>query len=249
MRYYPRLAEYYAANTTVPTGTAVPTGSDYIKANYSVPKSAYGPTSTAPTTAPNVPNPSGAAVLGKVKSGIGTAWDNVKSGKGIMPAYAKYANIAAGINAASTAARGISQYSNAVADTEDLVSQILASAGSNPNLRYDLSADQMQLLRQLQNGTYDTSAGFSIDGLLGNLGNVATGAGMGFLTGGGWTGALLGALAPAAEGITSGMSADQGRITAELEGLYNALLDSEMTTKDMKRNANMQRYANSIYGY
>lgn len=207
----------------------------------------------APTAAESIIEKAATAGTGSwwdnLKTGASNTWNNVKSGKGIMPEYAKYANIAAGINAAATAAQGISQYSNAVADTEDLVSQILASAGGNPNLRYDLSADQMQLLRRLQNGTYDTSAGFGIDGLLNNLGNVATGAGLGFLTGGGWTGALMGALAPAAEGITSGMSADQGRITAELEGLYNALLDSEMTTKEMKRNANMQRYANSIYGY
>ena len=186
--------------------------------------------------------------LGKITSGLGTAWNNVKSGKGIAPQYAKYANIAAGIGALNAAANGYSEYSNAVSDTEDLVSNILASAGGNPNLRYDLSSDQLQLLRRLQNGTYDTSAGFSIDGLMNNLGDVASGAGMGFLTGG-WTGAALGALSPIASGITSGMTADQGRITAELEGLYNALRDSEMTTKDMKRNANMQRYANSIYGY
>ena len=188
------------------------------------------------------------AFFANPKKALGTAWDNVAAGKGAIPKMAKYANALQGIYAANQLFGGISDYSNAVSDTDQLISDILASAGSNPNLRHDLSADQLQLLRKLQNGTYDSSAGFSVDGVLNNLLNTAIQAGTGYLSGG-TVGAILGGAGGIAEGITSGMVSDQGQITSELEGLYNALYESEMRDKSMRRDAAMQRYADSIYGY
>lgn len=174
-------------------------------------------------------------------------WSNIKAGKGVMPKYAGLAKGAMGAMAGLKAVQGISDYQNAQADTEDLVNDILASAAGNDNYRYDLSADQLKTLRQLQNGTFDTSGDFDMGSVLGNLGNIAAGAGLGFVTGGGIPGALLGAAGGVVDGVSSGMINNQNQITADLEGLYQALYESEMRNKAMKRDAAMQRYANSIY--
>lgn len=174
-------------------------------------------------------------------------WSNIKAGKGVMPKYAGLAKGAMGAMAGLKAVQGISEYQNAQNDTKDLVNDILASAAGNDNYRYDLSADQLKTLRQLQNGTFDTSGDFDMGSVLGNLGNIATGAGLGFVTGGGIPGALLGAAGGVVDGVSSGMINDQNQITADLEGLYQALYESEMRNKSMKRDAAMQRYANSIY--
>ena len=181
------------------------------------------------------------------KTNLGNAWGNIKSGKGVMPQYAGIAKGMLAADAAMKGIKGISDYSTAKADTQDLVTDILSSAGGNPNLRYDLSADQLKTLRQLQNGTYDLSGDFDMNSVLGNLGNIATGAGLGFVTGGGPIGALLGAAGGVVDGVSSGMVDNQNQITADLEGLYQALYESEMRNKQMKRDAAMQRYANSLY--
>ena len=172
---------------------------------------------------------------------------NIKAGRGVMPKYAGLAKGAMGAMAGLKAIQGISDYQNAQDDTEDLVNDILASAAGNDNYRYDLSAEQLKTLRQLQNGTFDTSGDFDMGSVLGNLGNIATGAGLGFVTGGGPVGALLGAAGGVVDGVSSGMIDNQNQITADLEGLYQALYESEMRNKQMKRDAAMQRYANSIY--
>lgn len=181
------------------------------------------------------------------KANLGNAWGNIKSGKGVAPQYAGLAKGAMGAMAGLKAVQGISEYQNAQDDTEDLVNAILASAAGNDNYRYDLSANQLKTLRQLQNGTFDTSGDFDMGSVLGNLGSIATGAGLGFVTGGGIPGALLGAAGGVVDGVSSGMIDNQNQITADLEGLYNALYESEMRNKAMKRDAAMTRYANSLY--
>jgi hypothetical protein len=192
-------------------------------------------------------NPGGLkGLFGNIAGGAKNAWSNVKAGKGIVPSFAKEANIGAGVTAALNAIQGISNYQAAAQDTDDLVAEILQSAASNPNIRYDLSSDQLQTLRKLQNGTYDTSGDFELSHLLGNLGETAAGAGIGFLTGGP-LGAVLGGAGGLVNGISSGMVGNQEQITADLQGLYEALYESEMNAKAMRRDAAMQRYANSLY--
>lgn len=188
-----------------------------------------------------------ADILGSAMDAGKQGWANIKAGRGIMPKYAGLAKGAMGAMAGLKAVQGISEYQNAQNDTEDLVNDILASAAGNDNYRYDLSTDQLKTLRQLQNGTFDTSGDFDMGSVLGNLGNIATGAGLGFVTGGGIPGALLGAAGGVVDGVSSGMIGNQNQITADLEGLYQALYESEMRNKAMKRDAAMQRYANSIY--
>lgn len=200
-------------------------------------------------------SPAGAAKTAGAKTGglfdslkgkASEGWNNVKAGKGLIPSAKTMSNVMAGVQLANAIGTGYNEYNQAQMDTESLISDILASAGGNSNLRYDLSSDQLNLLRQLQNGTFDTSADFDISNAFGNLGNVATQAAMGYAFGG-IPGAILSGLTPVASGITSGMTQDQRQITARLEGLYNSLAESEMRNKAMKRDAAMQRYANSLY--
>lgn len=174
-------------------------------------------------------------------------WANIKAGKGVMPQYAGLAKGALGAKAALSAIQGINEYTTAQDNTKDLVNDILRSAAGNSNYRWDLSADQLNTLRKLQNGTYDLSGDFDMTSVLGNLGSIATGAGLGFVTGGGIPGALLGAAGGVVDGVSSSMVDSQNQITADLEGLYQALYESEMRNKSMRRDAAMQHYANSLY--
>lgn len=181
------------------------------------------------------------------KSNLGNAWGNIKAGKGAMPQYAGLAKGAMGISAGLKALQGMQAYSEAKKNTDDLVNDILASAAGNPNLRYDLSADQLATLRKLQNGTYDTTGDLDLGGVLSNAGDIAMGAGMGFVTGGGIPGAILGGLGGLVDGVSSKTIGNQEQITADLQGLYQALYESEMANKAMKRDAYMQRYQRSLY--
>lgn len=181
------------------------------------------------------------------KTNLGNAWGNIKAGKGAMPQYAGLAKGAMGISAGLKALQGMQAYSEAKKNTDDLVNDILASAAGNPNLRYDLSADQLATLRKLQNGTYDTTGDLDLGGVLSNAGDIAMGAGMGFVTGGGIPGAILGGLGGLVDGVSSKTIGNQEQITADLQGLYQALYESEMANKAMKRDAYMQRYQRSLY--
>jgi hypothetical protein len=181
------------------------------------------------------------------KANLGNAWGNIKAGKGVMPQYAGLARGMAGAMAGLKAIQGVSDYQSAKEDTDALVNDILASAAGNSMYRYDLSADQLATLRKLQNGSYDTTGDFDMDSLLGNLGNIATGAGVGFVTGGGIPGAILGGLGGVVDGVSSGMVGNQEQITADLQSLYDALYESEMRNKQMKRDAAYARYANGLY--
>lgn len=216
---------------------------------------------------PSIGNaPNGVGGIGaKIKNGLGgasqkiagaydklagtakNAWGNVKAGKGIMPKYAGLAKAGMGIGAGISAIKGINEYQNAKKDTDALVEDILQSAAGNEMLRYDLSADQLELLRKLRNGTYDLTGDFDAGDLLGNLGNIATGAGIGFVTGGGPIGAILGGASGVVDGVSSSMVGNQEKITQDLQNLYDALYESEMRTKSMQRDAAYQRYANSLY--
>lgn len=186
-------------------------------------------------------------MFGNLSNTAKNAWGNIKAGKGVMPQYAGLAKGMAGAMAGLEAVQGISDYEAAKKDTDDLVNDILASAAGNSMYRYDLSADQLATLRKLQNGSYDTTGDFDMGSVLGNLGNIATGAASGFVFGGGVPGAVLGGLSGVIDGASSGMVGNQEQITADLQSLYDALYESEMRNKQMKRDAAYARYANSLY--
>lgn len=181
-----------------------------------------------------------------LKGKAATGWSNVKSGKGLMPEYSKYANIGSGIMQGLEAANNLSAYSNAAGSTDKLMSDIAISAMGNPNLRYDLTSEQLALLNQVQDGSYADAAALDMDALLGAAPNALLQAGLGFLSGG-TTGAVINGIGTLANAGLAGGTAAQEQKNAELNALYQALLESEMYNKSLKRDAAMQRYANSLY--
>lgn len=145
----------------------------------------------------------------------------------------KYVPYIAGGISALQAAGGLNDLTENRATTDDLVNQILTSAGSNPYSNLDLTSDQQRLLRSLKRD------GDAADADLGDLDllNILKGAGIGALTGaaGGVPGVIVGAVGG---GITSGldsMNSAQVRNQAELEALLEALTMSEMNYKNTLR--------------
>lgn len=151
----------------------------------------------------------------------------------------KYVPYIAGGVSALQAAGGLSDLTENRATTDDLVNQILTSAGSNPYSNLDLTSDQQRLLRSLKRD------GDAADADLGDIDllNILKGAGMGALTGaaGGVPGIIVGAVGG---GLTSGLdsvNSAQVRNQAELEALLEALTMSEMNYKNTLR---QKAYAN-----
>lgn len=183
---------------------------------------------------------------GKVGGTIDTAWNNFSDGNGLMPKYAKYANIGMGISQGINAAQSASNFSDATRNTQDLINDILNSANGNSSLRYDLSSEQLNTLRKLRNGTYDKTGDVSSDDFMGIAGNVLKDAGIGALTGGKW-GALINGAGTLFSSVKNAQTNAQSQIDSELQDLYQALLDSEMRDKQMRKDAYMNRYAQSLY--
>lgn len=146
------------------------------------------------------------------------------AGKGLYDAY----------NAFNT----IQDIGDAKNTSQDLTSDIISASYNNPTIQYDLAPDQMRLLRELHNGTYDESAGLSDVDLLGVLGD----AGMGALTGigGGIPGIIAGALGGGANSVLTDLSDATSRGNSELEALYQAILESNRQHNAMRRQNAMQ---------
>ena len=98
---------------------------------------------------------------------------------------------------------------------------------------YDLNSDQRDLLRELQRGDYDNKGDVSDIDLLGVLGD----AGMGILTGlpGGLPGAIIGGIGGAANSVIGDLQGGADRDVAELEALYQAVLESEQYHNQMRK--------------
>lgn len=131
------------------------------------------------------------------------------------------------------AAQGLQDMSDTRGNMEDLISDIRIGAGNSPTIMYDLNANQRDLLRELQRGDYDTTVnGDDID-LLGALGDTAMGA----LTGlpGGLPGAIIGGVGGLANSVIGDLNAGSDRRTAELEALYQAVLESEQYHNNMRK--------------
>ena len=139
-------------------------------------------------------------------------------------------------------AKGLSDVSKTRGSSEDLASDIVLSAANSPTIGYDLSADQMKLLRELQNGTYDSKANLGDINLLGALGGAAKGA----LTGiaGGLPGMIIGGVGGLANSVVGDIKGDADRDSAELEALYQAVQESEQQHNAMRK----QRAYNRLYG-
>lgn len=117
--------------------------------------------------------------------------------------------------------------------SEDLMSDIVSASYNSPTIQYDLSPDQMETLRQLRDGDYETGTDLGDLDLLSILGDV----GMGVLGGipGGIGGMVLGGLGGLGTNLASDYANAQSRQTAELEALYQAVLESEKQHNDLRK--------------
>jgi hypothetical protein len=149
-------------------------------------------------------------------------------------------NIANVVGQGINAAQGLKNNADIANETEDLTSSIVASAMNNPMVNYDLSADQKQLLSQLQRGTYDNTTDLSDIDLLGALGNGAMGALSGI--GGGIPGIIIGGIGGAINSGIKDIGNAQNRKNAELQALYAALQESNRNYGDMRRQRYMSRF-------
>jgi hypothetical protein len=116
---------------------------------------------------------------------------------------------------------------------KDLASDITLSAANSPTIQYDLNADQRRLLRELQRGDYNAMGGSKDIDIMGILGDTAMGA----LSGapGGWIGALIGGGLGLADSVIGDLSSGTDRNTAELEALYQAVLESEQYHNQLRK--------------
>lgn len=117
--------------------------------------------------------------------------------------------------------------------SKDLMSDIVAASYNSPTIQYDLAPDQLETLRKLRDGDYETDTGLGDLDLLGILGDV----GMGVLGGipGGIGGMVLGGLGGLGTSLANDYSNTQSRQTAELEALYQAVLESEKQHNDLRK--------------
>lgn len=178
----------------------------------------------------------GAAGTGLSLAPEGFDW----SSKGGLKAFGKNvgtgANVLSGVMQGVDAAQGIGDYMDTLESNEDLKSKIDIAAMGNPLLSSYLTADQMDLLGDLQLGNYSdkADAGDFLKGAVGGLGNAIMPTLSGLATGG-IPGAIIGGVGTLINSGIDGMSNASGRSTSELQALYQALQDAEMQYKAMKR--------------
>lgn len=120
------------------------------------------------------------------------------------------------------------------ADANDLISDILRSSASNPLTNQFLTSDQTAMLNQLKRGTYDIDSNFTDFDLMGLLGGIGKGALSGGIIGG-IPGAIVGGLGGGLNANLERQGQDQQNINAQLEGLYQALMDAESQYNSMRR--------------
>ena len=156
-------------------------------------------------------------------------------------------NLGTGFNVANAlyqgynAVEGLSSLSDAQDTTSDIVSDIVTASYSNPMLVYDLNTDQRNMLRQLRRGTYGTEAGYDDIDWLGVLGDAVKGGFMGI--GGGIPGMIAGAVGGGGNAIIDDLNQAQGMTNSELEALYQAIMESEQSYNDLKKQRAYNRLA------
>ena len=123
----------------------------------------------------------------------------------------------------------------------DLQSDIILSANNSPTVWHDLNADQRELLRELQRGTYDSRGDIGdVDGF-GVLGDAAMGAISG--APGGIPGMIIGAIGGGLNSVIGDYGDAASRDAAELEALYQAVLESEQYHNEKRK----QRAYSALY--
>lgn len=167
-----------------------------------------------------------------LKNGFG--WSKNAGAKAFGKNLGNYATGANALMQGFNAVGNLGDVSDAQAETNSLLTDILRSSASNPLASSMLTSDQISMLNKIKRGTYDTEAGFGDVDLMGLLSS----AGQGALTGGlmgGIPGALVGGIGGALNSNLERQAQDQGLINSQLEGLYQALIDAEQQYKAMRR--------------
>lgn len=158
-------------------------------------------------------------------------------GKGVTIANALYQ----GYNAA----QGLKDLSDLRDQGDDIVADAITASYDNPMLQYDLTSDQMDLLRQLRRGTYDDDVGLEDVDLLGTLGSALGGGITGFVTGGGIPGAIVGAIGGGANSVIDDLGRARNSSNAEIDALLQAIEASNQQQNAMKK----QRMYAALGGY
>lgn len=141
------------------------------------------------------------------------------------------------------AAKGIEELTDTKDVTSDLVSDIITASYNNPMLQYDLTSDQRNMLSKLRRGSYDSESNIDDVDFLGVLGDAVKGGVMGI--GGGIPGMVIGAIGGGANAVVDDMNQGQEATNAELEALYQAIMESEQQYNALKK---QRAYAN-LAGY
>lgn len=139
------------------------------------------------------------------------------------------------------AIQGMQELSDSRDSMDDVISDIILGAGNSPTIMYDLNASQRDLLRELQRGDYDTTVNTDDINLLGALGDTAMGALSGLP--GGLPGVIIGGVGGLTNSVIGDLNAGSDRRAAELEALYQAVLESEQYHNNMRK----QRAYASLY--
>lgn len=129
--------------------------------------------------------------------------------------------------------KNINKISDAADDNKTLKAKILSTAAANPMNSSYLSTDNMRMLRQLRNGTYDADGvkakNVISNGLSGALKGVLTGAA------GGIPGMVVGGVGGAVNGGLSAKSTTDESNNQKLEALLAELEDAQTQYNQMKR--------------
>ncbi len=160
-------------------------------------------------------------------------WTKRKGLEGWGKNLGKYATVGNVLYNGYKGAEALQDLSNKGDSTEKLIAKISAASNNSPTVQYDLSSDQLDLLRDVRGGNYDTGTSLSDVDLLGALGDT----GMGVITGiaGGIPGMILGGLGGLANSVLGDLNNTADARNTELEGLYQAILDSEQQYKQSRK--------------
>ena len=146
----------------------------------------------------------------------------------------KFVNWANAIYQGHNLAEGFQENADARDKGAELVSDIISSSYNSPTIQYDLTPDQLNLLRTLRRDGYeDDSIDVSNVDVLGALGDAA----MGGLTGiaGGIPGMVIGALGGGLNSVVDDFGNAKNITNSELESLYNAIVASEQQNNALKK--------------
>lgn len=177
----------------------------------------------------------GAASTGLSMAPQGFDWT---SGSGLKLAGKNVGKAVPWVTAGVDAVQAIgdwSEYNNINSSNDDLLDKILISASNNPLVGQYLTADQLSLLNQIKNGTYEPEGDSNfLENALGGLPNAIIPTLLGLAMGGA-PGAIAGGIGSLIGSGVSGYKDASSSKNAELSALYQALVDAEAQYKSMRR--------------